>query len=93
MRYMSKENVAELREIVQPCFLTRGISFDSIVLGLPEAGMRKTETLNLRVSPDFKRRLIEEARKAKRSVTNYIEVALSEYWAQKGDAHKTKTKD
>ena len=82
-----------LVEPVEPCFLTRGISFDSIVLGLLEAGMRKTETLNLRVSPDFKRRLIEEARKAKRSVTNYIEVALSEYWAQKGDAHKTKKKD
>jgi predicted transcriptional regulator len=57
--------------------------------------MRKTQTLNLRVSPDFKRRLIEEARKAKRSVTNYIEVALSEYWTQKGsgDKHRAKTKD
>jgi hypothetical protein len=75
--------------------LTRGISFDSIVLGLPEAGMRKTQTLNLRVSPDFKRRLIEEARKAKRSVTNYIEVALSEYWTQKGsgDKRRANTKD
>ena len=92
---MSRSNVDELREIVGPCFLTRGISLDSIVLGLPEAGMRKTETLNLRVSPDFKRRLIEEARKAKRSVTNYIEVALSEYWTQKGsgDKHRAKTKD
>jgi predicted HicB family RNase H-like nuclease len=42
--------------------------------------MQKTETLNLRVSIDFKRRLVEEAKKEKRSVTNYIEAALSRYW-------------
>jgi len=42
--------------------------------------MQKTETLNLRVSPEFKRRLIEEAKKVNRSVTNYIEAALSEFW-------------
>jgi predicted HicB family RNase H-like nuclease len=45
--------------------------------------MLKTETLNLRVSAEFKRRLIEEARKEKRSVTNYIEVAITELWDQK----------
>jgi predicted HicB family RNase H-like nuclease len=43
--------------------------------------MGKTETLNLRVSPEFKRRLIEEAKRVNRSVTNYIEVALTEFWA------------
>lgn len=42
--------------------------------------MAKTETLNLRVSADFKRRLIEEAAKEKRSVTNYLEVALTNLW-------------
>jgi predicted HicB family RNase H-like nuclease len=42
--------------------------------------MAKTETLNLRVSADFKRRLAEEAAKEKRSVTNYLEVTLTEYW-------------
>lgn len=42
--------------------------------------MPKTETLNLRVSPDFKRRLAEEAAKEKRSVTNYLEVVLTELW-------------
>lgn len=42
--------------------------------------MPKTETLNLRVSPDFKRRLAEEAAKEKRSVTNYLEVVLTEFW-------------
>jgi predicted HicB family RNase H-like nuclease len=42
--------------------------------------MGKTETLNLRVSPEFKRRLVEEAKRVNRSVTNYIEVALAEFW-------------
>jgi predicted transcriptional regulator len=56
--------------------------------------MRKTETLNLRVSPEFKRRLFEEARQEKRSVTNYIEAALSEFWTLKAsrNTHKTRTK-
>ena len=45
--------------------------------------MQKTETLNLRVSAEFKRRLIEEAKKEKRSVTNYIEVAITELWTLK----------
>jgi len=44
--------------------------------------MAKTETLNLRVSADFKRRLAEEAAKEKRSVTNYLEVILTELWEQ-----------
>lgn len=42
--------------------------------------MAKTETLNLRVSAEFKRRLAEEAAKEKRSVTNYLEVVLTEFW-------------
>jgi hypothetical protein len=42
--------------------------------------MQKTETLNLRVSLEFKRRLIQEARKVNRSVTNYIETVLFEFW-------------
>jgi predicted HicB family RNase H-like nuclease len=45
--------------------------------------MLKTENLNLRVSAEFKRRLIEEARKEKRSVTNYIEATISGLWDQK----------
>jgi predicted HicB family RNase H-like nuclease len=44
--------------------------------------MRKTETLNLRVPPEFKRRLMEEAKKEKRSVTNYLEVTLTNLWKQ-----------
>jgi len=45
--------------------------------------MAKTETLNLRVSIDFKRRLTEEAAKEKRSLTNYLEVILTELWQQR----------
>jgi len=50
----------------------------------------KTETLNLRVSPDFKKRLTEEAAKARRSVTNYLEVTLLDLWdlQEKGMAKK-----
>jgi predicted HicB family RNase H-like nuclease len=46
--------------------------------------MRKSETLNLRVSSEFKRRLVEEAKKEKRSVTNYLEATLAKLWEQKG---------
>jgi predicted HicB family RNase H-like nuclease len=42
--------------------------------------MTKTETLNLRVSAEFKRRLMEEAAKEKRSVTNYLEATLVRVW-------------
>jgi len=55
--------------------------------------MLKTETLNLRVSVEFKRRLVEEARKEKRSVTNYIEAAITELWSHKSSSTiRTKTK-
>jgi predicted HicB family RNase H-like nuclease len=55
--------------------------------------MLKTETLNLRVSVEFKRRLIEEARKEKRSVTNYIEAVITELWTHKALATiRTNTK-
>jgi hypothetical protein len=42
--------------------------------------MPKTETLNLRVSVDFKKRLTEEAARERRSVTNYLEATLLAYW-------------
>jgi predicted HicB family RNase H-like nuclease len=55
--------------------------------------MLKTETLNLRVSAEFKRKLIEEARKERRSVTNYIEVTVTEVWDQKARGiSRTKTR-
>jgi len=59
--------------------------------------MRKTETLNLRVSSEFKRRLIEEAKYEKRSVTNYLEATLANLWKQKAsskrEARKAKEDD
>jgi predicted HicB family RNase H-like nuclease len=42
--------------------------------------MAKSETLNLRVSPDFKRKLVEAAAQQKRSVTNYLEAVLTLLW-------------
>ena len=50
--------------------------------------MRKTETLNLRVSSQFKRKLIGEQKKQKRSVTNYLEVTLRDFWKAKSQARK-----
>ena len=52
----------------------------------------KTETLNLRVSPDFKKRLAEEAAKARRSVTNYLEVTLLDAWELEGRGEAKKGK-
>jgi len=47
----------------------------------------KTATLNLRVSPEFKQRLAEEAAKTRRSVTNYVEVTLWDVWEAAGKAN------
>ena len=52
-------------------------------------GMPKTETLNLRVSTEFKRRLMEEAAREKRSVTNYLEVTITAVWDQRQSSAKT----
>ena len=54
--------------------------------------MRKTETLNLRVSAQFKRRLMEEAKKEKRSVTNYLEATLHSLWKEKASPRKAARK-
>jgi hypothetical protein len=45
--------------------------------------MEKKETLNFRVSAEFKRRLTEEARKERRSLTNYLETTLSRLWEER----------
>jgi predicted HicB family RNase H-like nuclease len=50
--------------------------------------MRKTATLNLRVSVEFKRRLMEEAKKENRSVTNYLEATFARLWKIKADSKK-----
>jgi hypothetical protein len=54
-------------------------------------GMPKTETLNLRVSAEFKKRLMEEAAKEKRSVTNYLEATITAVWEQRQNSD-TRTK-
>jgi hypothetical protein len=45
--------------------------------------MKKKETLNFRVSAEFKRRLIEEAEKERRSLTNYLETILTKLWDER----------
>ena len=45
--------------------------------------MKKKETLNFRVSAEFKRRLIEEASKERRSLTNYLETTLTRLWQER----------
>jgi predicted HicB family RNase H-like nuclease len=42
--------------------------------------MKKKETLNFRVPAEFKRKLVEEANKQRRSLTNYLEATLIEVW-------------
>jgi predicted HicB family RNase H-like nuclease len=54
--------------------------------------MAKKETLNLRVSAAFKRRLAEEAKKENRSVTNYLETTLETLWRQRTGPSSTKVK-
>jgi predicted HicB family RNase H-like nuclease len=44
--------------------------------------MEKKETLNFRVSADFKRKLVEHAKKERRSLTNYVETALTRFWEE-----------
>jgi predicted HicB family RNase H-like nuclease len=44
--------------------------------------MRKTETLNLRVSAEFKRKLSKAAQKERRSITNYLEITLEKVWSE-----------
>jgi hypothetical protein len=45
--------------------------------------MKKKETLNFRVSAEFKRRLIKEAEKERRSLTNYLETTFSKLWDER----------
>jgi predicted HicB family RNase H-like nuclease len=51
--------------------------------------MRKTATLNLRVSAEFKKKLMEEAKKENRSVTNYLESTLDTFWKEKATVKRT----
>jgi hypothetical protein len=48
--------------------------------------MKKKETLNFRVPAEFKRKLVEEAKKQRRSLTNYLETTLMEIWGKQETA-------
>ncbi len=54
--------------------------------------MVKSDTLNLRVSSEFKRKLMEEAAKEKRSVTNYLEATLTALWDRRNSVAQEKLK-
>ena len=56
------------------------VAFGSIASELAWDLMKKKETLNFRVSAEFKRRLTEEAGKERRSLTNYLETTLTKLW-------------
>jgi predicted HicB family RNase H-like nuclease len=49
----------------------------------PVDPMDKKETLNFRVSAEFKRRLTEEAGRERRSLTNYLETTLTRLWDER----------
>jgi predicted HicB family RNase H-like nuclease len=49
---------------------------------------KKTQTINLRVSPEFKKKLEREAAKDNRSITNYVEVTLTRFWETRADPNK-----
>jgi hypothetical protein len=52
--------------------------------------MKKKETLNFRVPAEFKRKLIEEADKQRRSLTNYLETTLLQVWDEQKTASTKK---
>jgi vacuolar-type H+-ATPase subunit B/Vma2 len=78
----------EKRLPISLTLLPRLISID---LGT-EGSMTKKDTLNLRVSAEFKRRLVEEARKENRSVTNYLETTLTKIWRDREPTPAVSTK-
>ena len=53
--------------------------------------MKKKETLNFRVPTEFKRKLIEEANKQRRSLTNYLETTFMRVWDEQEAASTMKT--
>jgi len=52
--------------------------------------MKKKETLNFRVPGEFKRKLIEEANKQRRSLTNYLETTFMQVWDEQEKASTAK---
>jgi hypothetical protein len=52
--------------------------------------MKKKETLNFRVPAEFKRKLIDEASKQRRSLTNYLETTFMQVWDEQEAASTPK---
>jgi len=52
--------------------------------------MGKKETLNFRVPAEFKRKLIHEANKQRRSLTNYLETTFMQVWEEQEAASTPK---
>jgi hypothetical protein len=52
--------------------------------------MKKKETLNFRVPAEFKRKLIDEANKQRRSLTNYLEITFMQVWDEQEAASTPK---
>ena len=53
--------------------------------------VRKSETLNLRVSPEFKELVRVAAEHESRSISNLLEVLVRDYCRRKGVATETET--
>ena len=53
----------------------------------------KKETLNFRVSAEFKQRLIEQAERERRSLTNYLENTLTKLWDERELTARKKTRN
>jgi len=55
---------------------------------LKKPSRAKDQTLNLRVSAEFKEKLAGEAARARRSITNYLQVTLLDLWKEEEELHK-----
>ncbi len=53
--------------------------------GKPLDGVRAMEYLNIRVTPDTKARLVELARKERRTVSDYVRLVLEDHLRNIGD--------
>jgi hypothetical protein len=58
---------------------------------MKKATRAKDQTLNLRVSAEFKEKLAEEAVRARRSITNYLEVTLLDLWEEEQRANRSRS--
>jgi hypothetical protein len=72
----------EIARLLDPLSWPWIASLQSSALDLMKKKNKK-ETLNFRVSAEFKQRLIEQAEKERRSLTNYLENTLTKLWDER----------